>query len=235
MIVSINQPAYLPWLGYFDRVAASDVRVVLDHVQFEKNSFTNRNKVRTAAGWCWLTVPVSTSGKFGCAIEKLEIAPGRDWRSKHWESLRMNYTRAEHFADHAKFFDGLFRREWRLLKPLMDEITAYLLAAFEIRTPLVFSSDLKPVGTKSDLVLNICRELKATRYLSGPLGKDYLDEAAFERAGIAVEYHRYNHPTYPQAFPGFEPNMAAVDLLFNCGTASSRILRNAENATPAAG
>ena len=95
MIVSINQPAYLPWLGYFHRIAVSGAHVVLDHVQFEKNSFTNRNKVRTAGGWCWLTVPVRTKGRFGdLAIRSLEIDNSTDWRARHWKTLYQSYKRA---------------------------------------------------------------------------------------------------------------------------------------------
>ena len=98
MIVSINQPAYLPWLGYFHRIAISDVHVVLDHVQFEKNSYCNRNKIRVGNDACWLTVPVQTKGKFGeLPISDLQIAENLSWQRKHWEGLRMNYASAPHF------------------------------------------------------------------------------------------------------------------------------------------
>ena len=84
VIVSVNQPAYLPWLGYFDRIAASDLHVVLDNVQFEKNSFVNRNRIMTARGPTWLTVPVQTSGKFGALpINELLIADDPRWAVKH--------------------------------------------------------------------------------------------------------------------------------------------------------
>ena len=225
MIVSINQPAYLPWLGYFHRIALSDLHIVLDHVQFEKNSFTNRNKIRTSEGWCWLTVPVSTSGRFGVSIDALEIASGRPWADKHWNSIRLSYAKAPFFREHAGFFEGLFRREWRMLNPLLRELTAYLLDALGIRTPLRFSSEMKITGAKSDLVLNLCREVGATHYLSGPLGRNYLDEAGFHAAGITLDYHAYSHPEYPQVYGGFEPYMAAIDLLFNCGPRSLEVLR----------
>ncbi len=228
MIVSINQPAYLPWLGYFHRIAVSDLHIVLDHVQFEKNSFTNRNKVRTADGWCWLTVPVATSGRFGAAINELEIATNQPWARKHWQTLQFNYARAPFFREHAAHLEDIYQRPWTHLAPLLRELTTWQLEQFDIRTPLRFSSEMKPAGTKSDLVLHLCRAVGATRYLSGPLGKDYLDESAFAAAGITVEYHAYNHPAYRQAFRGFEPNLAAVDLLFNCGSQSRGFLLNTE-------
>lgn len=225
MIVSINQPAYLPWLGYFHRIAKSDLHIVLDHVQFEKNSFTNRNKVRTAQGSTWLTVPVATKGKFGnLPINELEIADDR-WRAKHWQTLKMNYSRGAHFRAHADFFEAIYASEWRKLDDLMDRITTYVLReALRIEAKVVRSSTLKARGTKSELVLNLCREVGANAYLSGPLGRNYLDESSFREAGIEVRYHDYAHPVYPQVYAGFEPYMAIVDLLFNCGPESAAII-----------
>lgn len=225
MIVSINQPAYLPWLGYFHRIAASDVHVVLDHVQFEKNSFTNRNKIRTKEGSCWLTVPLKTSGRFGdLAITETEIANERPWAGKHWSSIRLNYSKAKYFQQNADFFEAVFSHSWPRLNPLLREITAYMLDAFAIRTRILFSSELEPSARKSELVLQLCAKVGATCYLSGSLGRNYLDEAAFRRAGIAVSYQDFRHPTYTQVYGGFEPFMAAIDLLFNCGPAGLDII-----------
>ena len=226
MILSINQPAYLPWLGYFHRIAASDMHIVLDHVQFEKNSFVNRNKVRTPDGWCWLTVPVQTAGRFGrLAINELRIDNTVHWREKHWRTIEQNYVRSPYFTEHATFFEQVYRREWECLADLCREVTGYLLAAFGIRTPLRYSSDLAVAGCKHELVLNLCRAAGATTYLSGALGRDYLDEHAFREAGIEVVYQDYHHPTYEQGRGGgFEPGMAAVDLLFNCGPDSLAVL-----------
>jgi len=225
MIVSINQPAYLPWLGYFHRIAVADAHVVLDHVQFEKNSFTNRNKIRTKEGWCWLTVPVKTAGKFGeLPINEIEIANEKKWAAKHWESMRINYGKTPHFAEHGRFLEDLYSRPWQRLADLNREITSYLLNAFGIRTKLHFSSQMNVSGKKDELVLNLCRELGATGYLSGPLGRNYLQEGRFHSQGIEVRYDDYRHPTYKQAYAGFEPYMAAFDLLFNAGAASLEII-----------
>jgi|SRR5271166_1560770 len=225
MIVSINQPAYLPWLGYFHRIAVSDVHIVLDHVQFEKNSFTNRNKVRTREGWCWLTVPVKTANKFGdLAIHAIEISNEKQWATKHWQTLRLNYSKAPFFSQHAEFFEGVYTRHWGKLADLTREITLYLLDALGIRTKLYFSSRIKASGKKDELLLNLCRELGATSYLSGPLGRNYLREEPFREHKIAVQYDDYQHPEYQQVYPGFEPYMAAVDLLFNAGPASLEII-----------
>lgn len=225
MIVSINQPAYLPWLGYFERIAMSDLHIILDHVQYEKNSYTNRNKVRTKEGWCWLSVPLKTKGKFGdLAINKVEIDNSSKWTDKHWKTIQSNYSRALFFSEHKSFFEQIYSREWLFLSELLLEITAYLLSAFEIKTPIVFSSEMKSAGVKDELVLNLCREVQATRYLSGALGRQYLREELFSKNAIKVEYQEYKHPTYTQTFPGFEPYMGAVDLLFNYGSVSKGVM-----------
>ena len=143
MIVSINQPAYLPWLGYFHRIEASDLHIVLDHVQFEKNSFTNRNKIRTATGWTWLTVPVRTKGRFGdLAIDSIAMAGPSGWRRKHWDSIRFNYARTPWFSQHAPFFEEVYATEWPRLSPLMSRITRYLLSVFGIETEVRLSSEM---------------------------------------------------------------------------------------------
>lgn len=225
MIVSINQPAYLPWLGYFHRIAASDLHIVLDHVQFEKNSFVNRNKIRTNNGWCWLTIPLKTSGRFGdLAINGVEIDSAQRWSEKHWNSIRMNYSRAKHFEEYSSFFEIVFSQAWSRLNPLLRETTEYLLSTFGIKTRILFSSEIKPTERKSQMVLELCRQVGATHYLSGTLGRNYLDVGAFERAGIIVSYQDYKHPTYEQRHAGFEPFMSAIDLLFNCGQKSLGIL-----------
>lgn len=227
MIVSIHQPAYLPWLGYFDRLVASDAHVVLDHVQFEKNSFINRNKIRTRQGWGWLTLPILTAGRFGdLPINQVEIANETPWASKHWTALRMNYGKSPFFPEHADFFQTIYQRRWNKLVDLTGQITDYLVEAFRITTPRYFSSELKVGGKKDELVLNICRRLGAKVYLSGPMGRNYLREEMFQDAGITIRYHDYSHPTYPQTYPGFESYMAAVDLLFNMGQ------RSLENLSP---
>jgi hypothetical protein len=225
MIVSIHQPAYLPWLGYFHRIAVSDAHIVLDSVQFEKNSFINRNKVRTADGWCWLTVPVKTGGHFGSlAIRTLEIDDRSEWRKKHWRTLCQNYSKAPYFARYAPFFEELYQCRWPHLNDLCQALTTYLLQALGIRTPCYLSSQMQAVGTKDELILALCREVGATTYFSGALGRDYLREKLFQEAGIRVVYQDYDHPVYPQMSAPFAPYMAVVDLLFHCGPKSLDVL-----------
>lgn len=228
MKVSITQPAYLPWLGYFQRIAWSGKHIVLDHVQIDKSSktkFANRNKVRTKEGWCWLTVPIKTKGRSGeLPLNRIEIENDSGWAQKHWNTLRINYARAPFFADHAPFFQDVYARPWSRLIDLNRELTHYLLAAFQIHTPLLQSSEMGVTGGKDNLILNLCQAAGATEYVSGPFGRDYLDAEAFAAAGLALYFHDYQHPIYSQVFEGFEPYLSAVDLLFNCGPGSREVL-----------
>lgn len=227
MIVSINQPAYLPWLGYFDRIARSDIHVVLDHVQFEKNSFTNRNKIRTKEGSAWLTIPLSTKGKFGnLEIRNLEFASHGGWEKKHWASLRTSYIKAPFFARYGAAYEEIYAGKPVSFMPFVVGMLEQHLSDLGIATKMLFSSQIPTVGHKSELVLSICKSLGASVYLSGSQGKCYLDERAFHDSGIGLKYQDYNHPTYRQTWPGFESHMGLLDLLFNHGPNSLQILMN---------
>jgi hypothetical protein len=222
------QPAYLPWLGYFHRVALSELFILLDHVQIDKNSktgFAHRNKVRTKEGWCWLTVPLKTKGQHGnLFLNKIEIAKDQPWAAKHWATIRHCYASAPYFAPHSPALEQFYSRSWERLADLAREITRYQLDAFAIRTPVRFSSEMGVPGTKDELILNLCRAVGASVYISGPFGRDYLKLGPFDEAGIRVVFHDYQHPTYPQVYPGFQPYMAALDLLMNCGPDSLAVL-----------
>ncbi len=223
--VSIHQPGYLPWLGYFEKIARADVHVFLDDVQYEKNSFDNRNKIRNAEGGVWLTVPVSSKGKFGSnPLNELEISNQTDWNKKHWKSIHLNYFKARHFTEHAPFFEQVYNRRWEKLIDLNLEITQYVLKVLGIQTKTVFASKIQKEGKKSDLVLSLCKTLGASTYISGTFGKDYLELEKFQKEGIQVVFQDYEHPVYNQNFPGFTPYMSIIDLLFNEGPRSLDIL-----------
>lgn len=222
LIVSIMQPAYLPWLGYFDRVAKSDVSIVLDGVMIERGSFTNRNKIRGRAGWNWLTVPVNTSGQ--PLISEVTIDQSKNWRAKHLQSILHNYAHSHYFKEHKSWLEGFYATPWEMLNPMLSTLTDYLLDVLKIDTPLLYSSQMNVEGKKSELVLNLCREVGATQYLSGPLGRGYLDMGSFEDAGIEVIFHEYVHPQYMQTYEGFEPYMCVLDLIVNCGSTSRHVL-----------
>jgi len=229
MIVSIMQPAYIPWLGYFDRVLKSDIHIVLDNVAMDKSSktkFTNRNKIRTPNGWSWLTIPLQSVARSDeQVISDLEISPSMNWSEKHWKTIQSNYSRSNYYSDYSDYFENFYQQDWVHLAPMLQESTRYLLQELGIQTQQMKSSELSPQSKKADLILELCIKVGATTYLSGPFGRDYLDEHAFDKAGIELKYHDYVHPAYNQCFEGFESHMSVIDLLFNYGDKSLEILR----------
>lgn len=227
MIYSVHQPQYLPWIGFFDKVAASDVFVYLDEVQYKQREFQNRNKLRTKDGWMWLTVPVTAQRD--TLLRDVAIDGSRDWRVEHAKSLKAWYGSALFFEKHAVFFQDVYARAWERLMALNVEMIRYLLDALGIKTRITFESQLAAGGTKTQRIINIGRKLGADTYLSGSGGRDYLDEKLFNDAGIKLVYQEYKHPVYRQQFMGsnhaFLPYMSIVDLLFNEGDKSLEILR----------
>lgn len=227
MIVSIHQPSYLPWLGYFEKMALSEKFVILDTVQFEKNSFDNRNKIRIKEGWCWLTVPVKTKGQFrGMNWQNLEIQNQNNWRKKHLSSIKFNYSRSPFWNNYAEELEDIYARDYERLIDINMTLIHFFRKQLGITTPLVFASEMQLVESKSDLVLEILSKLEATKYYSGALGKDYLELEKFSDVGISVDFQDYKHPEYEQRFPGFVPNMSALDLLMSMGDESKRLILN---------
>lgn len=228
MKISINQPAYIPWLGYFDRIANSDVHIVLDHVQFEKNSMINRNKIATKNGPLMLTIPIETSGKFGdLSINIVQISSNKSWMKKHWNSIFFNYKHAKYFEDYATELEKFYLLENNLLlNDFLKNQLGFLLRCLGINTPILYSSEMNIKEKKSDLILEICKKIKATHYLSGPFGRDYLNIDDFYQSNINVEFQNYIHPQYQQFTEFFISNLSILDLLFHHGNDSLNILRN---------
>lgn len=225
MIIAAHQPQYIPWIGYFHKIAHSDAFVYLDNVQYKKREFQNRNKIRTKDGWMWLTVPVVTKGRYYQGLFEVEIDDGFSWRNDHWKGIELNYRKARHFAEHKDFFNNVYSNKWEKLVDLNARIIDYLLGAFQIKLPIYYGSKLDIPGTKTDRIIQICKKLNADTYLSGQGARRYLEEGKFEKAGIKLVWQDFVHPEYPQAYEGFQPYMSVIDLLFNCGSEGARILK----------
>jgi len=226
MIVSIHQPQYLPWLGYFDKIDRSDIFVFLDDVQFKKNEWQNRNKIKTAKGWQWITVPVIH--KFPQEIRQVEINNNIDWERQHLNSLTINYNKAPYFGDYIDFFETAYGKEWNYLLDLNIYIIENLVKMLGIKTKLVMSSKLRLPGKATEHLVNICKDLKADTYLSGEGACAYLETEKFRKQGIEVIFQDFKHPHYNQLYcqeKGFIENLSIIDLLFNLGKDSISILR----------
>jgi len=224
MRVGIHQPMYLPWCGFFDRISKCDVFVLLDNVQYSKNYFINRNKIKTPSGWSWITIPVLTHGKLNQLIKDVEVDQKILWEKQHWKNIFFSYSKALFFSEHANFFRDLYAERYFRLEDVIERSLTYLLKSLDISTKIIRVSDLEISGKKNDYILNICKNLGADQYLSGPDGRNYLNLGQWQDAQIEVLFHDYHHPVYPQLYGNFEPNMSVIDLLFNCGTKSREIL-----------
>jgi hypothetical protein len=226
--LAISQPTYLPWLGYFDLIDQVDAFVFLDNVQFEKQSWQQRNRIKTPTGLQWLTVPVVIHGRFGQLIQDVEIRECQFSR-KHLRAIELNYGRAP-------FFNEYFP-ELRLvlscsagsrLLDLNARLIEWLMTVLGIRTRLLFSSSLDLPGNRTELLANICAYLGATEYIS-PLGSAaYLLQEIdlLKSRSIAVLFQNYRHPGYRQMFPPFVPYASILDLIFNEGERALDIVRS---------
>lgn len=227
MIVTIHQPEHLPWLGFFDKIRQADVFVMLDHVQYRKNYYQNRNRIRAAGGTVWLTAPVLTKGNSDQAINGVRInnEGSPRWKEKCWISLVQNYRKAKFWSLHESFFERLYQTNWTRLVEMNEAVIRYLLTAFSIDVKVLKSSELNVEGHRSDLLLDICRKVGASLYLSGVSGKEYLDLKMFADVGIEVRVQEFHHPIYKQAYEPFIPCMSAIDLLFHYGPTSLEVIK----------
>lgn len=223
MICAIHQSHYLPWQGYLGKVLAADVFVVLDTVQFVKNEWMNRNRVRTAEGWTWLTVPVHY--RFPQTILDTKISREHPWGKKHLKTLGQLYSKAPYFEQYCGFFEDLYARCWERLADLNMEAFRFLLDTMAIRTEIHRASEINISNEDATgRLVDICKELGAETYLAGQLGRNYMDVEQFERAGIEVRFQRFEAIPYPQVYPGFEPALSSVDALLCCGPTKTREL-----------
>jgi hypothetical protein len=228
MRVTILQPSYLPWLGFFDQMSRSDKFVLLDDVQYTRRDWRNRNKIRVKEGWSWLTVPVLQKNNFTQNLLETRIDNSVSWRRKHLQSLRQHYCKAPYFEKYFSRCEQIYEKDWEFLFDLCLETIHFLKEELGLNTPLLRSSEMNTVGTKTERLISICRELGATKYLSGESASDYISEENFTSQGIELEYQHYEHPIYPQRYADFVPHLSAIDLLFNCGKESLGILKQAE-------
>jgi len=224
MKLAILQPSYLPWLGYFDQMARCDRFLFLDDTQYTRRDWRNRNKIRTRDGWAWLTVPVRQKHHFTQSLLETRIDNSSDWRNRHRKAVQHSYAKAPYFDLYFPYLQSVWNREWDFLVDLCLETTLHLAKVLHIATPTQRSSEMPASGAKAEKILNLCKHMEATRYLTGDLARDYLCEEDFLRNGIQVEYHEYGHPTYTQRFSGFVPYLSVIDLLFNYGDESLKIL-----------
>ena len=225
--VAILQSNYAPWKGYFDIISAVDMFVVYDSVQYTKNDWRNRNQIKSPKGKRWITVPVHQKS-LSQRIDETEIADRQILR-KHWSILSQNYSQAAAFKEMREPIAAFFDRESPLL---LSELNVDLLHAccelLGITTPIVSSDEFDLGGDRSGRLIEICRQVGADTYLSGPAARDYLDTARFAECGIEVTWANYSgYPEYPQPHPPFSHQVSIIDLFLCTGSRASAYLLHA--------
>jgi len=220
MIIAIHQPNYIPWLGYFYKIYKSDVFVFLDDVQFTKNSFQNRNRIKTSQGLTWLTEPVLTKGKFGQLTNQVRFNNNIPWKRKHMKTLEQWYKSSKYFDEYFPKLQNMYLEAESKEHTLVEfniKLIKFICEELGLNRRYEISSELEVVGKSTERLVNICRCLEGGTYLSGSGGGNYQDEAAFKDAGIELVYSDFHHPIYNQLWGEFVPNLSILDYLFNCG------------------
>jgi hypothetical protein len=214
--VAVVQPSYLPWRGYFHLIQKADVFVFYDDVQFDKHGWRNRNRIKTANGPVWLTIPVSSKGNVvnKTAINQIEIVWDSPWNVKHWATVKQAYGKAPHFAEYAPLLERFLSQRPQKLADFTVELTIALAGALGLERRFVRSSSLGVSGERMERLLATLRAVGATHYVSGPSARDYMDEAQLAAAGIGLEYMEYRYPEYRQLHPPYDPQVSVIDLLF---------------------
>ncbi len=228
MKVTIHQPQFLPWLGYLDKIDQADLFIVLATVQFKKNEWQNRNRIRTATGWQWVTVPVLQH--FGQRIDDVRINSTAAWRTQHLRALDMHYARAPYRDRYLPELCDLYERSWVKLFDLNLAVILWLLNAYGITTPVRCASEWTVREEPTDRLVDLCRAVGATQYLTGPGAEGYMDTPRLEASGVRLEMQAFQHPTYRQTYEPFEPNLSAIDLLLMQGPEALATLRQARPA-----
>jgi hypothetical protein len=224
--VAIVQSNYIPWKGYFDMIAAVDEFILYDDMQYTRRDWRNRNKIKTAQGLQWLTVPVQAKGKFLQKIRETEI-DGTDWAASHWKALLQNYRSAPHFDEVAVwlkplYLDAQHHNLSQLNRLFIEAVCKYL----SIHTTISNSWDYTLREGKTERLADLCIQAGGTEYSSVPAARDYVDEQVFVDRKLKLSWFDYTgYLEYPQHWPPFAHGVTILDLLFNCGKGAPRYMR----------
>ncbi len=215
MITSGHQPNYLPYLGFFDKMAQCDIFVIQDDVQYERHDFQNRNQIKTVKGATWLSVPIEHVGET-LPFKEIRIAKRleSEWGLHHWRVIELNYERAPYWKQYYDFFEQAYSQKWESLMDLNLYLIKGIMKFLRIKTNLVMASSLNASGKSSNMILAQCKSVGADVYLSGIGGRVYLDMSLFEKAGIKVVFQDFHYPVYNQLHGPFVPNLSVIDYLF---------------------
>ncbi|MGH8559411.1 MAG: WbqC family protein [Methylococcales bacterium] len=232
--IAIVQSNYIPWKGYFDLIHTVDEFMLYDDVQYTRQDWRNRNKIKTAQGVIWLSIPIEVKGRYYQKIREARVSDG-NWPDRHWKSVVQGYSKARYFPDYREPIEALYRNS---VSPYLSEINhtflSTLCSLLNIYTPLTHSSDYELVPGKTERLVSLCQQAGATEYVSGPAAKCYLDATLFAKEGISVRWmDNSGYPEYQQLFPPFEHAVSLLDLLFNEGPNAWRYMKSFQKTSKA--
>ena len=223
--LAVLQPGYLPWLGFFDQLQRSDIFIFYDDVQYDKNGWRNRNRIKSTAGTPhWLTVPVHVRSLEQRLLET-EIDNRQAWARKHIGTIRQFYAKAPHLNRYLPGLEELLlSKNWERLCDLDVAAIKLICGWLGLTRDMMRSSEIGIGGERSERLLNLCLHVGADCYLSGNAAQEYLDVELFAEHGVKIEWQNYQHPVYSQQYGTFVPYLSALDLLLNCGDNSASIM-----------
>jgi hypothetical protein len=235
-VLSAHQPEFMPWLGNLSKAAMGDVYFVLDNVQYCKELFQNRNKIRIKSneGWQWLTIPILGAKKKLMNWQDVKIDNSKNWKRKHLNSIRMSYSKSKHFSEIYPEIESLYENfDGDKLIDFLMLVMKYAHKKFDISIPVYRVSEVMEMGhditgQKSDLIINMCKSVNAKSFIFGVLGRDYVETDKFDKNDIQIAFQNFQHPKYDQMHGDFVSHMSFIDLLFNYGKDSIDILNKSK-------
>ncbi|MBT6053524.1 MAG: WbqC family protein [Candidatus Scalindua sp.] len=213
MIITVHQPDFVPWLGFFDRWEKSDLYIVLDDVQFIRRGWYHRDKIKTQNGIKWITVPVHKKGRYHQTIKEVKIDHHENWRQRHLETIQMAYKKAPNFDIVYGRLSEIYNRDHDLLINFNMTLLRLCSKMLGMNTPVVFASEFNVKSTGSRRLVDLVKSVEGKEYLTGSGSKDYLDEELFKQAGINVCWQKFEHPVYKHLHGDFEKKLSVLDFL----------------------
>ena len=226
MIVSIHQPDYIPYPGLFYKMSQSEIFVFLDDAQFSSDNVHHWNKIKTPQGEFKLKIPVDY--KFGQKINKVRTKDELGWKEKHLKTIEMNYKKAPYFEDFFPKFKEVLMKEYSSLAEQNIAITTMIAGLLKINVKFIKSSDMGIYTAREERVIDICKALDGTEYISGHGAKAYQVEENFTNRDLKLTYTDYKPVEYPQQWEKQSNrliNMSIIDYIFNCGYDFENIIK----------
>lgn len=226
--IIITQSNYIPWKGYFDGMNMVDELIIYDDMQYTKRDWRNRNMIKTKDGLKWLSIPVEVKGKFFQKINETKVSEN-NWAKSHWMTIIHNYSKAPYFNLYKDFFKNLYKEAAN--EEYLSKVNYIFLKGIcellDIKIKISWSSDFVLAEGKTERLVDLCKQVGATDYYSGPAAKGYMDESLFEKENINVHYFDYsNYPEYQQQFDAFQHSVTILDLLFNTGQDAKKYMKS---------